>query len=133
MDDRLKLSKLRRQEIYVKFDKHEVPEFAKEFRGYSKDEVDDYLEKLVDAYSKMYDDFMEQAEELDRLRAYKNQIADAILEAKITAEEIINKAQSDSYELIPKLEVVETFTGEVEPDADFERLMSLIASGDKTP
>ena len=84
--------------IYTKLDKYEVPEFSQKLHGYNKAEVDIYLNALVDAYNKMYDDYQALEAELSEHRQNRAAVADALIEAKITAAEIMSGVSSSVRE-----------------------------------
>lgn len=93
-------------DMYIKFDQYEVPEFAVKLRGYDRTEVDHYLNALVDAYNQMYEEHETLKAELDEYRRKKDAIAEALIEAKITAGGIINEARGQNKDIAPDFEVI---------------------------
>ena len=79
--EKKKLTKEEWMEISKKFDKHEIPEFPKAFRGYECDEVDLYLNRLVDAYEGVCSELLLKENELKEYRGKEKAIADALIEA----------------------------------------------------
>ena len=126
------------EKIYIKLDKYEVPEFSKKLHGYNKAEVDIYLNALVDAYNKMHDDYQALEAELSEHRQNRAAIADALIEAKITAAEIMNGVKAPIHENTPEPVVLdgvvlseETLSvDELKPfPTDFEKMLADIKSG----
>ena len=68
-------SKRSREKRQKKFDLYEIPEFGKKFRGYDPEEVDHYLNALVDAYTKMYEECEGFKKTADEFGALKEKLA----------------------------------------------------------
>ena len=88
-DQNKKAAEKRKNEMYEKFDLHEVPEFSVSFRGYNKYETDKYLNALVNAYIQLFEENREMKLELDEYRRNKTVISDTL----ITAERIMQIAR----------------------------------------
>ena len=56
-----------RNEMYERFDLHEVPEFSVSFRGYNKFETDKYLNDLVGAYIQLFEENLRMKLNIGRL------------------------------------------------------------------
>ena len=124
-------------EIYTKLDKYEVPEFSTKLRGYEKAEVDKYLNALVDAYNKMFDDYQILETEVNEHRQNRVAVADTLIEAKIIAAEIMSDVKAPMRESTLEPVVLngvvlseETLPAdEVKPfSTDFEKLLADIKS-----
>ena len=82
-----------KNEMLEKFDVHKVPEFLLRFRGYDRNEVNNYLNFLVDAYLKLYDDYTILETEVNEYRENKTAIADLLIDAKAAANRVSFVAQ----------------------------------------
>jgi len=70
------------KEMRWKFDLHEVPVFEKKRRGYDPGEVDNYLNSLIGAYVKIYDECCE----LKAVTGEYNLFKEKVLHILITKE-----------------------------------------------
>ena len=86
--------KKKNRKYQKKFDLYEVPEFEKKFRGYDTEEVDKYLNALVDAYEKMYNECEALRKEADEYRLHKDRIAKVLIKAEIAASPASEEAGS---------------------------------------
>ncbi len=81
-------------------------EFKRSFRGYNEDEIDEFLDQVVNDYEKLYRENDNLKEELERnkrnieqyQRLEKN-LQDTLLVAQRTAEEVISTARANAAEL----------------------------------
>jgi len=81
-------------------------EFKRSFRGYNEDEIDEFLDQVVNDYEKLYRENDTLKEELERnkknieqyQRLEKN-LQDTLLVAQRTAEEVISTARANAAEL----------------------------------
>ena len=86
-------------------------EFSRSFRGYDEDEVDDFLERIIQDYevlirqNKELEERLEQFEE--RLRHFTNieeSLGKSIIVAQETAEEVKNNARKEAQLIIREAE-----------------------------
>ncbi|WP_432400726.1 DivIVA domain-containing protein [Wukongibacter sp. M2B1] len=93
-------------------------EFTKAIRGYKEIEVDDFLDKVIDSYEKIYNENMEYKEkirlleeQLEKYNSLERTLKDTLVVAQSTAEEvainankkaelIINEAESKARKII---------------------------------
>ena len=115
-------------EMFEKFDAHKVPEFLSKFRGYDRGEVNSYLNFLVDAYLKLYDDYTALEAEVNEYRENKTAIADLLIDAKAAADRVsyvaqdvivLPKEQPPESHSIPSIEELLAELGVDEPDKPF--------------
>jgi len=66
-----------------KFEIFEVPEFQKKMMGYHPEDVDHYLNALLDAYTKLYDECEAFKEEAAQYRMHKEKIAHALIKSQM--------------------------------------------------
>jgi cell division initiation protein len=83
-------------------------EFARGFRGYNEDEVDQFLDKIVDEFEKLYKENIEQKDKISALgdqisqyRTMENTLKETLVTAQKTADEVTALAQKKA-ELILK-------------------------------
>ena len=77
-----------KNEMFEKFDAHKVPEFPSKFRGYDRDDVDRYLNFLVDAYLKLHSEYTSLETEVSEYREKKTAIADLLIDEKMAAGQV---------------------------------------------
>ena len=81
-------------------------DFTRSFRGYNEDEIDDFLDQVVNDYEKLFRDNDRLKEELERARKDNEQyqqleqnLKDTLLVAQKTAEEVTSNARQNAEEL----------------------------------
>lgn len=86
-------------------------EFNRSFRGYNEDEIDEFLDEVVDDYETLYKEnetlkqtLENERIELQKLRKLEQSLQETLLLAQTTADDIIKKAQEDSKNLLLKAE-----------------------------
>lgn len=74
-------------------------EFSRSFRGFNQEEVDDFLDQVVNDYEKLYRDNNQMKKEielcnkqLDQYRQLEKNLQDTLLVAQRTADEVVNTA-----------------------------------------
>jgi len=87
MSETRKSRKLSQKKMQQKFDLHEVPAFAKKLRGYDPEEVDHYLNALVDAYLNIYAECEELRSAADEHRLFKEKVAHVLIEKELVAND----------------------------------------------
>ncbi len=75
-------------------------EFSRSFRGYHEDEVDQFLDKIVDEFEKLYKENMELkdrvnalGEQISQYRTMENTLKETLVTAQKTADEVTALAQ----------------------------------------
>jgi len=76
--------KYSRKTMHEKFGRYEVPKFERKFRGYDSEEVDKYLNSLVDAYNKMQSENEELKKIAEEYKKLKDRIADIFIEEQLS-------------------------------------------------
>lgn len=78
-------------------------EFKKSFRGYNEEEVDEFLDKIVKDYERLYQDNIELKETVDRINSklehyqhMENTLHNTLVIAQETAEEVKLNAKKES-------------------------------------
>lgn len=86
-------------------------EFSRSFRGYDEDEVDDFLERIIQDYEALIrqnKDLEENMEQIrDKLRHFTNieeSLSKSIIVAQETAEEVKNNARKEAQLIIKEAE-----------------------------
>jgi len=86
-------------------------EFGRSFRGYDEDEVDDFLERIIQDYEgliRQNKDLGQQAEELqEKLQHYSNieeSLSKSIIVAQETAEEVRANARKEAQLIVKEAE-----------------------------
>lgn len=86
-------------------------EFTKAFRGYKEIEVDDFLDKVIDSYEKVYNDNMEYKEkirmleeQLEKYNSLEKTLKDTLVVAQSTAEEVAINANKKADLIIQEAE-----------------------------
>ena len=81
-------------------------EFKRSFRGYNEDEIDEFLDQVVNDYEKLYrenDTLKEEVErnkkDIDQYKRLEKNLQDTLLVAQRTAEEVISTARANAAEL----------------------------------
>lgn len=86
-------------------------EFKKGFRGYSEDEVDEFLDQIMIDYEKLYKENMELKEKIeksqDQMEKYKNieeTLKNTLVVAQSSAEEVKNNASKKAELIVQEAE-----------------------------
>jgi cell division initiation protein len=86
-------------------------EFGRSFRGYDEDEVDDFLERVIQDYEAMIRQTKEQDDKIaelnDKLRHFTNiedSLGKSIIVAQETAEEVKNNARKEAQLIVKEAE-----------------------------
>ena len=86
-------------------------EFNRSFRGYNEDEVDQFLDDVVDDFEKLYKDNIELrdrlnslAEQVNQFRTMEKTLKETLVTAQKTADEVIEVAQKKSELIIQEAE-----------------------------
>ena len=81
-------------------------EFGRSFRGYNEDEIDDFLDQVVNDYEKLYrengqlkDDLERKEKDLTQYHQLEKNLQDTLLVAQRTAEEVTRAAKSQAEEM----------------------------------
>ena len=81
-------------------------DFKRSFRGYDEDEIDDFLDQVVNDYEHLFRERDQLKEELNRARKDNEQyhqleknLKDTLLVAQKTAEEVTSNARQHAEEL----------------------------------
>ncbi|WP_432665186.1 DivIVA domain-containing protein [Wukongibacter baidiensis] len=86
-------------------------EFTKALRGYKEIEVDDFLDKVIDSYEKIYNENMEYKEkirmleeQLEKYNSLERTLKDTLVVAQSTAEEVAINANKKAELIIQEAE-----------------------------
>lgn len=86
-------------------------EFERSFRGYNEDEVDQFLDNIVDEFEKMYKENMEMRErisilmdQINQFRTMEKTLKDTLVTAQKTANEVTAVAQQKSKLILREAE-----------------------------
>ncbi len=86
-------------------------EFERSFRGYNEDEVDQFLDNIVDEFEKMYKENMEMKErisvlmdQINQFRTMEKTLKDTLVTAQKTADEVTAVAQQKSKLILREAE-----------------------------
>ncbi|GEO25099.1 septum formation initiator [Alicyclobacillus acidoterrestris] len=86
-------------------------EFSRSFRGYNEDEVDDFLERVIQDYEGLIRQNKQLEEEINRLNeklahydSLENSLSKSILVAQETAEELKGNARKEAQLIIREAE-----------------------------
>lgn len=86
-------------------------EFTRSFRGYDEDEVDQFLDEIVDEFEKLYKENIELKDRLsilaDQIRNYKtmeNTLKETLVTAQKAANDVAESAQKKSELIISEAE-----------------------------
>ncbi len=81
-------------------------EFGRSFRGYNEDEIDDFLDQVVNDYEKLYrengqlkDEVARRDKDLTQYHQLEKNLQDTLLVAQRTAEEVTRAAKTQAEEL----------------------------------
>ena len=81
-------------------------EFGRSFRGYNEDEIDDFLDQVVNDYEKLYrengqlkDELALKEKDLAQYHQREKNLQDTLLVAQRTAEEVTRAAKTQAEEL----------------------------------
>ena len=81
-------------------------EFGRSFRGYNEDEIDDFLDQVVNDYEKLYrengqlkDELALKEKDLAQYHQLEKNLQDTLLVAQRTAEEVTRAAKTQAEEL----------------------------------
>lgn len=81
-------------------------EFRRSFRGYNEDEIDEFLDQVVNDYEKLFRENAQLKEELERKKKDIDQyqqleknLQDTLLVAQRTAEEVVSNAKKTAEEM----------------------------------
>jgi len=81
-------------------------EFKRSFRGYNEDEIDEFLDRIVNDYEKLYrenNQLKEKSEltqkDLDQYHQLEKNLQDTLLVAQRTAEEVMTNAKKNAEEI----------------------------------
>lgn len=87
-------------------------EFKKNFRGYNEEEVDQFLDKVIKDYEKLYRENIEYKETLDRLssklehyQSMENTLNNTLVIAQETAEEVKLNAKKETELILKEAEI----------------------------
>jgi cell division initiation protein len=87
-------------------------EFKRSFRGYSEDEVDEFLDRVVKDYEQLYRENLDLKETIDRLNSkldhfqhMENTLHNTLVIAQETAEEVKLNAKKETELMIKEAEV----------------------------
>ena len=90
-------------------------DFPRKFRGYNPDEVDQFLDMIVEDFEKLYKENIDikekyrlAKERLDTYRAIEDALKETLVTAQKTAEDVVSNAQTKA-ELILKETEAEAF------------------------
>ena len=86
-------------------------EFPRSFRGYNEDDVDQFLDNIVDEFEKMYKENMEMKErisvlmdQINQFRTMEKTLKDTLVTAQKTADEVTAVAQQKSKLILREAE-----------------------------
>ncbi|EGO63223.1 DivIVA domain-containing protein [Acetonema longum] len=87
-------------------------EFKKNFRGYNEEEVDQFLDKVIKDYEKLYRENIELKETLERLssklehyQSMENTLNNTLVIAQETAEEVKLNAKKETELILKEAEI----------------------------
>jgi len=86
-------------------------EFSKSFRGYNEDEVDQFLDKIVEEFEKLYKENLELKDKVEALgnqlghyKTIENTLKETLITAQKTADEVAAAAQKKAELIIREAE-----------------------------
>ncbi|NLC42810.1 MAG: DivIVA domain-containing protein [Clostridiales bacterium] len=86
-------------------------EFERSFRGYNEDEVDQFLDNIVDEFEKIYKENMEMKErisilmdQISQFRTMEKTLKDTLVTAQKTADEVTSVAQQKAKLILREAE-----------------------------
>lgn len=87
-------------------------EFKRSFRGYNEEEVDEFLDRVIKDYEKLYQDNLEYKETIDRLTSklehyqhMENTLHNTLVIAQETAEEVKLNAKKETELALKEAEI----------------------------
>lgn len=87
-------------------------EFKRSFRGYSEEEVDEFLDRVIKDYEKLYRDNIELRETIERVNSklehyqhMENTLHNTLVIAQETAEEVKLNAKKETELMIKEAEI----------------------------
>jgi len=90
----------------------EQQEFSRSFRGYSEEEVDDFLDKIVKDYEELINENVRLNEEIERMQEklkefsqIEETLRNSLLNAQKSAEEIKGRVENEAKVIIEKAEM----------------------------
>ena len=90
----------------------EQQEFSRSFRGYSEEEVDEFLDKIVKDYEELINENVRLNEEIERMQEKLKEFSEieetlrsALLNAQKSAEEMKGRVESEAKIIIEKAEL----------------------------
>ncbi|MDD5014129.1 MAG: DivIVA domain-containing protein [Atribacterota bacterium] len=90
----------------------EQQEFSRSFRGYSEEEVDDFLDKIVKDYEELINENVRLNEEIEKMQEklkefsqIEETLRSALLNAQKSAEEIKGRVENEAKVIIEKAEM----------------------------
>lgn len=97
-------------------------EFSRSFRGYKEDEVDQFLDDIVDDFEKLYkenidlkDRIRSLADQINQFRTMEKTLRETLVTAQKTADDVIDVAQKKSELIIRE---AEEMARQIREDAD---------------
>lgn len=86
-------------------------EFSRSFRGYNEDEVDQFLDTIIDEFEKLYKENMDLkdrinalSDQINQFRTMEKTLRDTLVTAQKTADEVTALAQKKSEMIIKEAE-----------------------------
>ncbi len=90
----------------------EQQEFSRSFRGYSEEEVDDFLDKIVKDYEELINENVRLNEEIEKMQEklkefsqIEETLRNSLLNAQKSAEEIKGRVENEAKVIIEKAEM----------------------------
>ena len=90
----------------------EQQEFSRSFRGYSEEEVDDFLDKIVKDYEELINENVRLNEEIERMQEklkefsqIEETLRNSLLNAQKSAEEMKGRVENEAKVIIEKAEM----------------------------
>ncbi|MBQ5419346.1 MAG: DivIVA domain-containing protein [Selenomonas sp.] len=81
-------------------------DFKRSFRGYNEDEIDDFLDKVVNDYEKLFRendklkaDLARSQKDIEQYQQLEKNLKDTLLVAQRTAEEVTSNARNNAEEM----------------------------------
>ena len=82
-------------------------EFSKSFRGYNEDEVDQFLDKIVEEFEKLYKENLELKDkilvlndQIDKYNSLEHTLKETLIVAQSTADEVIAAAKEKAKTIV---------------------------------
>ena len=90
----------------------ELQEFSRSFRGYSEEEVDDFLDKIVKDYEELINENVRLNEEIEKMQEklkefsqIEETLRNSLLNAQKSAEEMKGRVENEAKVIIEKAEM----------------------------